>query len=83
MILDRFLYSAIFIFNTTISPLFIRFLNPLKLMLFFLGEKVFTISKSETKAPVILVISDFKIADVRESKQKNSSSKNLMEDNKL
>ena len=54
--------------------------KPKKFKSFFRGQNVFKTSKSETNAPVILVISDFKIADVLESKVLNSFSKNSIEE---
>ena len=76
------MYSLIFIFKTTILPLFITSSKPKKFNSSLGGEKVFNTSYSETKLFVIRVISDFKIERVLESKFKNSFSKKLIEESK-
>ena len=69
IILERFLYSFMFIFKITILPDSIILWKPGKLFLDFSGQNVFKTSESDTKHEVILVISDFKILNVLESKE--------------
>ena len=69
IIFDKFLYSEILRFKTTIFPDERTSVNPRKFNSSILGQNVLYTEKSEIKQFVIRVISDFKIAIVLESKE--------------